>query len=373
MKENSVKEARAAGIKGGEFGKQRCRFCFRRHGGAAVYATGTLSASSVPRYRLSPPPHRCLICWRRRWGSQLQAMVYTWRTRPHFSSQRSESHPNYVLMPTPRNGDDHDGDQEHENHPHVEGNPENLVTKKDLEHMAAQLNKAIRNLQGMREGPSKKQPNRPISSRVSTTSHTIHRAQPRSVMERLGERGGAQPRPHRPRASQDARSVIEEQQLHIGDLDARDLLHMRHLEQAKEAIRNDRITRGLPPSSAKTTASARDHPTPSRQVDPIEVSSRRTFPRRHSPSPIRRCHSPSSRIRGHSPRTRASPPDQKPRSHSSLHRPRYRSPSRTTRSPPRRERTYSPLRESKVRHTSPRGRWGSPPPRNDRRKYTSSL
>ncbi|XP_056697463.1 uncharacterized protein [Spinacia oleracea] len=189
----------------------------------------------------------------------------------------------------------------------------------------------------------------------------------------LGDRGGAQPRPPQPRASQDTRRVIEERQLHRGDLDARDLLRRRRLDQAREAIRNDRITRGLPPSSAKTTASARDHPTPSRQVEPVEISSRRTSPMRHSPSPIRRRHSPPSQGRGHSPRTKASPPDQQPRAHSPSHRPRHRSPSRIGRSHPRRERTYSPLPESRGRHASPRERWGSPPPRNDRHRHTSSL
>ncbi|XP_056697529.1 uncharacterized protein [Spinacia oleracea] len=192
-------------------------------------------------------------------------------------------------------------------------------------------------------------------------------------MDRLGDRGGAQPHPHQPRASQDARRVIEERQLHRGDLDARDLLHRRRLEQTREAIRNDRITRGLPPSSAKTTASARDHPTPSKQVKPIKVSSRRTSLWRHTPSPTRRRHSPPSRTRGHSPRTRVSLPDQQPGAHSFSHRPRHRSSSRIGRSPPRRERTYSPLPESRGRHTSPRGRWGFPPPRNDRHMHTSSL
>ncbi|XP_056690237.1 uncharacterized protein [Spinacia oleracea] len=301
-------------------------------------------------------------------------MVNTRRTRQHSSSHRSESHPNYVLMPTSRNGDDHDGDQDHENQqPHIEGHPENLITRKDLEYLAAQVNEAIHNLQGMGEGPSRKHPNHPTSSKVSTTSHTIHRAQPRSVKDRLGDRGGAQPRPRQSRASQDARRVIEDRQLHRGDLDARDLLHRRRLKQAREAIRNDRITRGLSPSSAKTTTSARDHPTPSRQVRPIEVSSRRTSLRRHSPSPIKRCHSPSSRARGRSSRTRVSPLDQQPGAHSSSHRPRHRSPSRIGRIPPRRERTYSPLPESRGRHTSSRGRWDSPPPRTDRHKHTSSL
>ena len=279
-----------------------CRFCRTNHN--RLEENDSLVEEASPIFTLKHFLRR--NSWRRLWGSQLQAMVNTRRTRQHSSSHRSESHPNYVLMPTSRNGDDHDGDQDHENQqPHVEGHPENLVTRKDLEYLAAQVNEAIHNLQGMGEGPSRKHPNHPTSSKVSTTSHTIHRAQPRSVKDRLGDRGGAQPRPRQSRASQDARRVIEDRQLHRGDLDARDLLHRRRLEQAREAIRNDRITRGLSPSSAKTTASARDHPTPSRKLELIEVSSRRTSPRRHSPSPIRGRHSPPSRVRGHSPRTRA--------------------------------------------------------------------
>ncbi|XP_056697877.1 uncharacterized protein [Spinacia oleracea] len=184
--------------------------------------------------------------------------------------------------------------------------------------------------------------------------------------------GGAQPLPNQSNANQDARRIIEERQLHRGDLDAQDLLHRRRLEQAREAIRNDRITRGLPPSSVKTTVSTRDHPTPSKQVEPIEVSSERTSPRRQSPSPTRRRHSPSSR-RGHSPRTRTSLPDQQPRAHSSSHRPRHRSPSRIEKSPPRRERTYSPPPKSRGGRTSLRGRWDSPPPRTIRHRHTSSL